>query len=251
MKSSQNPKSFLAIIPARAGSKGIKNKNMTLVNGRPLIQYTLDCSLELKNENIKIAISSNDENLLNFINNNGYHKSCSFISRPHHLCQDHSTCEEAVLHSIDFFRGKRLPANKTFDYIILLQPTSPLRTADTIKKCIEQVLKTSASSLVSVCKTKHSPYKMVRINKKGEMEPVCGVKDYLTKSRQELPDVFIPNGAVYIVKTDIFVKTKSFFHKDTQLYVMPDRESIDIDTMQDVYDVERIMIDKIKVVDGA
>ncbi len=250
-------KRILAIIPARGKSKGIPLKNIHPVNGKPLIYYTIEaakgvpkklfCEVYEEYEEYEkpiimdVVVSSDDDRILSYAKDNGV----SIIKRPEEISGDSSICEEVVTHCIKEYKKKAIK----FDYIMLLQPTSPLRGSEIITRCIEQLNKfKSHSSLITVFKNEHSPYKAVKLNKKGELESAFGVKEYLTRSRQELPETFMPNGAVYIVETELFMSTKSFFHKDTQLFIMDREQSVDIDTLADVDKVEEYMRKKETVI---
>lgn len=276
---------ILVIIPARGGSKGIPKKNLALLNGKPLLQYTIDAAKKAsvsdmvafgipESEYTKpridtVIVSSDYKEILEYVSGYGYldqngdYKVIKYLvpelvkaniyhdgaypyhgpttyamARPAEISTDASLCEDVVLHVLKNYKPqgymRPVKASDVFEYIMLLQPTSPLRDASIITKCIEQLHTYKASSLITVKKMEDSPYKAIRFDEKGNLGPVMGIKEYLTKSRQELPECFIPNGAVYIVKTDLFLKTRSFFHKDTQLFIMDKERSLDIDTPKDL-----------------
>ena len=137
-------KKFLAIIPARGGSKRLPRKNVLDLCGKPLIAYTIEAALKSKYID-KVIVSSDDEEILNISSNFG----ADIIKRPIDLANDTATTIDAIKHTIDNFEN--------YDYIVLLQPTSPLRNEKHIDEAIELLEKKKADAVVSVCEMEHSP----------------------------------------------------------------------------------------------
>ncbi len=213
-------KSILAIIPARGGSKGIPRKNIIDVAGKPLIAWTIE---EAKKSRYidRLVLSSDDEEIMAVVKQWG----CEVpFRRPARLAQDDTPGIEPVLHSIAELPG--------YDYIVLLQPTSPLRIAADIDGCIEGCVRESANCCVSVCEPDKSPYWMFQINKQGKLEPL--IKKEVAKRRQDLPAVYVLNGAVYVAKVEWLLRAKSFLTEETLAYKMPKERSIDIDNQTDL-----------------
>ncbi|MEZ2718666.1 acylneuraminate cytidylyltransferase family protein [Niallia circulans] len=215
-----NNKKLLAIIPARGGSKGVPRKNIRKLAGKPLIVWTIEAGKQSKYID-RIIVSSEDEEILQVAKE--YGEDIAF-ERPKSLAEDHTPGIDPVLHAIEKLAD--------YQYVILLQPTSPLRAIEDIDGCIEKLLTTGASSCVSVTVPDKSPYWMYTLQKNGAMEPLIPQVELLPR-RQDLPIVYALNGAVYIAKIDWLKRTKSFITEETIGYVMPKIRSYDIDTEED------------------
>jgi N-acylneuraminate cytidylyltransferase len=216
-----NQKSILAIIPARGGSKGIPGKNIKKVHGKPLIGWIIEAG---KNASYidRLILSSDDPQIIKVATALGC--EVPFI-RPSSLAQDHSSSNEVVFHAL-----KKIPG---YDYVMMLQPTSPLTSSGDIDGCIEFCISTGSSAVVSVTKPGKSPYWMFNIDEKAILSPMMGEK-YLQMRRQNLPETVSPNGAIFMAKTDFFLKHKTFYYKSTRGFGMPFDRSIDIDTAYDL-----------------
>ncbi len=218
--------SVIAIIPARGGSKGIPNKNLALLAGKPLIQYTIDAVQRSKSVS-DIFISSDDPEIIDFCESLGVNVP---YRRPPELAMDHSSIIDAVLHALDWLQqNTSLPEN-----IILLQPTSPLRTVDDIDGAIELFLKTPTDSLISVHRMIEHPYECLKLENGGW--------DFLAKPATKAPrrqdyqeDYFYINGAIYLAKTAFLMRERSFVVEGmTGLYFMNPANGVDIDDMFDL-----------------
>lgn len=214
-------KNFLAIIPARGGSKGIPRKNIRLLAGRPLIAWTLEAAQKSRYID-RIILSSEDPEIIAA----GRSLGCEvpFI-RPSELAQDDTPGIEPVLHAI-----RALP--EKYDFIVLLQPTSPLRSAEDIDGCIEQCFRHKALSCVSVTEVEQNPYWMYQLDSGMKMIPLIPEPGTILR-RQDLPEVYALNGALYIAATRFVTDHRSFFSPDTVAYIMPKQRSIDIDEEKD------------------
>ena len=209
-------KTFLAIIPARGGSKRLPRKNVLDLCGKPLIAYTIEAALKSEYIN-KVIVSSDDEEILNISSNFG----ADIIKRPIDLANDTATTFDAIKHTIENV--------EKYDYIVLLQPTSPLRNEKHIDEAIELLEKKKADAIVSVCEMDHSPLWSNTLPNDGNMSNF--LKDeILNKRSQDLEKYYRLNGAIYICKTEKLIENKSFFLKDNIFAYKMDRESsIDID----------------------
>ena len=214
-------KSVLAIIPARGGSKGIPKKNVKLLAGKPLIAWTIQEAKKSKYID-RLILSSEDEEIIRIAKEWGC--EVPFV-RPAELAKDDTPGIEPVLHAMKALDEK-------YDYVVLLQPTSPLRLVDDIDRCIETCVSSSAPSCVSVTEVNQHPYLMYKIDKKGSLEPFRDQKNEIHR-RQDLPLVYILNGAVYVSKTNRIEKTRAFVMPETIAYIMPKERSYDIDTELD------------------
>ena len=224
---------ILAVIPARGGSKGIPNKNIISVGGKPLMSWTIEAALASKHVT-KTIVSSDSQVILDVAESAG----AVALKRPSALATDEAGSEGLVVHALE----SEVQDAKTYDYVMLLQPTSPLRDATEIDRAVEQLQKSSAKALISVSIPEHTPYKAFKLNSNGYLE---GLVDNNTPfmRRQDLPQTFMPNGAIYIIEIEQFLKTTSLFCEDgTVAYEMSREKSVDVDTVEDVRRIERTMI---------
>ena len=223
---------IFGIIPGRKGSKGVLNKNIRKINGKPLISYSIEAALE--SEYIKkVVVSSDSDEILEIAGSYGVES----IKRPEHLAQDDSTTVDVVKHVLDVFNE----SNKYFpEILVLLQPTSPLRDSNDIDEAIKMFLKDGdADALISVSKYNHNPLWSFKIEN-NFLSPANDEK-FLNKRRQELPELFLPNGAIYIIKTRKFLEKNSFVMKKTKAFIMSEEKSMDIDTELDLKLVKCLM----------
>ena len=227
-------KTFLAIIPARGGSKRLPRKNILDLCGKPLISWSIEAALKSKYIS-KVVVSSDDEEILNISSNFG----ADIIKRPYELANDTATTFDAVKHTIDNFEN--------YDYIVLLQPTSPLRNEKHIDEAIELLEEKQADAIVSVCEMDHSPLWSNTLPKDGNMSNF--LKDeILNKRSQDLEKYYRLNGAIYICKTEKLIENKSFFLKDNIFAYKMDRESsIDIDEEIDFKIAEILIKERIGI----
>jgi len=227
---------FLAVIPARAGSKGVIRKNIKPLNGVPLIFYTLDTVRSiLSDENI--CITTNDFDLVELVKEEK-NMLVPFI-RPDELATDDAGTYEVLLHALDYYASK----GKIFDAIILLQPTSPLRTEQNIKEAIDLYLTDNFDMVVSVKEAKSNPYFTLFEE---------SVEGFLTQSksgnysrRQDCPKVYEYNGAIYIINVESLKKSRMNKFSRIKKYIMSDEASFDIDTPFDWKIVEMILRSKL------
>ncbi|MDE3740186.1 acylneuraminate cytidylyltransferase family protein [Pseudomonas resinovorans] len=217
----------LAVIPARGGSKGIPRKNIHPLNGWPLIKYTIDAALAAASLS-RVVVSTDDQEIASISEKLG----SEVLIRPEEFSTDEAPGVAPVLHAIEVLKG--------FDYVVLLQPTSPLRSAWDIDAAIESCINLDAPACVSVCKAEKSPYWMYWVNN-CRMEPVLISDPENNYRRQDLAVAYALNGAIYVAKTDWLLKRKSFLSDETVAYEMPVQRSIDIDTGLDLLFCEFLM----------
>ena len=215
-----NHKSFLAIIPARGGSKRLPRKNLLELNGKPLISWSIEAGQKSKYID-EVIVTSDDDEILTVSKKCG----CKVIKRPPELASDLSTTFEAIEHVIN--------STKKYDYIVLLQPTSPLRTAVNIDEAIELLETKNADAIVSVSETEHSPLWCNILPEDGSMKGF--LKSELKNVRsQDLPVFYRLNGAIYIIKCENLLDEKTFMIDENIFsYVMSASASIDIDSELD------------------
>ena len=224
-------KTFLAIIPARGGSKRLPRKNVLDLAGKPLIAWSIESGLK-SNYIDKVIVTSDDEETLNI----SKRFSASIIQRPDELASDTATTFDAIKHTIEHI--------EQYDYIVLLQATSPLRNEKQIDEAIELLEQKNADAVVSVCEMDHSPLWANTLNESLSMEGF--LKDeVLNKRSQDLQKYYRLNGAIYICKTEKLLEEKSFFLKENIFAYKMDRESsVDIDEEIDFKMAEIIMENK-------
>ncbi|OGV13388.1 MAG: acylneuraminate cytidylyltransferase [Stygiobacter sp. RIFOXYA2_FULL_38_8] len=215
-----NGKTVLAIIPARGGSKGIPRKNIKMLAGKPLIAWTIEEGKKSKYID-RFILSSEDEEIIKVAKEWGC--EVPFI-RPKELAQDETPGIVPVIHTINILTEK-------YDYVCLLQPTSPLRKVWHIDKCIEKCINMETSSCIGVQEVDKHPYLMHKINKLGSLEPLFK-KVQLTR-RQDADKIYAVNGAIYFAKSDFILNQKSFVGQNTSAFLMDKISSIDIDDMSD------------------
>jgi CMP-N-acetylneuraminic acid synthetase len=226
---------ILAIIPARAGSKGLPRKSILPLNNIPLIIHTFD-SAKKSNKINKIIVNSNDIDVIKLAKEN----NIEYLIRPEELATDESSLIGVILHTLkELEKQKYVP-----DVIVILQPTSPLRLTEDIDKAIELFLNNKFDSLVSMKKMEH-PIQWCFKKKGNKIEAIEGLEK-LKKRRQDLEETYCPNGAIYIISYNKFIEKKSLYTEDMGMYLMPHERSIDIDTKFDLDLCEFILKDIIK-----
>ena len=226
-------KKILAIIPARGGSKGIPRKNIRVLAGKPLIAYSIEAALKSKYIN-KVVVSTDDKEIAEVAKKYG----AEVIKRPKELARDESPTIDAIFHVLDSLKDE----NYIPDMIILLQPTSPLRSIDDIDNAIGLFLNNDCEAVVGVREDIHL-YWSFKIER-SYLKPVFD-KKYLKMGRQELPKLYLPNGAIFISTPTILRKYNGFYCNKTLPYIMPVERSIDIDDEKDFIFAE-ILIKKLR-----
>ena len=210
-------KKYIAVILARGGSKRLPKKNLKNLKGKPLIAYTILSALKCKYID-EIIVSSDDEKISKLSKKYGV----KIVKRPKYLSGDYAKSSDALIHV--------LKDNLTFDYVILLQPTSPLRNEKHISAAIRILEKKRADALISVYKDKANPNWSNFLPKNFSMENFFKKKS-LDKKNYNFNNYYRLNGAIYICKINKFLKEKSFFlKKNIYAFEMSQEESIDIDT---------------------
>jgi len=209
-------RTFLAIIPARGGSKRLPRKNVLDLVGKPLIAWSIEAGLNSEYID-KIIVTSDDKEILDISTRFG----ADTINRPDELASDTATSFDAVKHTLENI--------ESYEYVVLLQPTSPLRSFKHINEAIELLESKNADAVISVCEMDHSPLWSNTLDDSLSMKEF--LKDeVLNKRTQDLKVYYRLNGAIYICKTDKLLKEKSFFLKDNIFAYKMDRESsVDID----------------------
>jgi len=213
-------KTILAIIPARKGSKRLKNKNVKIFCGKPLVYWSLLCA---KSSNFidKIVVSSDDDEVLKFAKLNGFK---DLIKRPAKLSKNNTQMIDVVLHTISLFSN--------FDIVILLQPTSPLRRSVDVDMSIKKMIKSKSKSCVSIIESKINPIFLYKINSKGKLLVNNHNNSYDTNKNLK-NNFYRISGDIYISFLDQLKEKKTFFTRNTSTYLMPEIYSSDIDNVND------------------
>lgn len=211
--------SILAVIPARGGSKGVPGKNIRPAGGKPLIAWTIGAAQNSKYLD-RTILSSDDPAIIDVARKLGC--DAPFIREPG-LAMDDTPGIEVVIDALN-----RCPG---FDCVVLLQPTSPLRTGEDIDNAVERCIAMGAPACVSVCAAQESPYWMFTLDSDTRLNPL--LPGNTIARRQDLPQVYSLNGAVYVARVEWLVRQRSFLTPETIAYEMPRERSLDIDTEAD------------------
>lgn len=222
--------SLLVLIPARGGSKGVPRKNVRLLAGKPLIAWTIETARQAQGVD-RIVVSTEDEEIARVAREFGAETP---FMRPDALAQDSTPGMDVVFHALD-----SLPA---YDDILLLQPTSPLRTAEDIDAIVRQRAEQNAPAAVSVSEVAHPPEWMYRLDGSTQLQPLVDTPP--PARRQDAVPVYTLNGALYLARVSWLVEQRSFVSAQTLGYVMPAERSADIDTPLDWRWVEFLMKEK-------
>ncbi len=225
----------LGLIPARGGSKEVPRKNIRPLAGKPLIVYTIEAALQSQHR-LRVVVSTDDQAIAETARAAG--ADAPFL-RPPELARDETPMLPVLQHAIKYLKQEE---GYYPNMVILLQPTSPLRTTEHIDQAIELFLETRANSVVSLCKVEHSPYWMKIIDVEGRVSSfVKSNKEYIR--RQDLPKVYRLNGAIFVTEPDIIMNEGRVLGDDTRAYIMEPEDSIDVDTELD-FELAELIIKK-------
>jgi len=231
-------KSILGIIPARGGSKGLPRKNIKLLLNKPLIAWTIEEAKKSKYLD-RIIISTDDEEIAKISESFG--AEVPFM-RPQQLAQDSTPSYEVIKHCIEYFHQKM---NVSYDYIALLEPTSPLRETSDIDNSIELLINNkSATSIVSIAQLDKIDLNYIFSVKEQflispfENNPNFSVKH---KTRQEMEKLYFPDGTIYISETYEYLNKKTFYHEKTLAYIVDKYKSYEIDDILDFIIIETLL----------
>ena len=230
-----NEKSVFAIIPARAGSKGLPKKNISPLAGKPLIAWTIETAKKSKYID-RCIVSTDDENIAKVAKL--YSCEVPFI-RPKHLAQDNSATMDVILHALKYFLNKSIK----FDYVILLEPTSPLRDSNDIDIALSKLDKNrkKADSIVGVSRVESAhPIFDIKVKKDGLIQPYIG-KSFNILRRQDIEELYFFEGSIYISDVEVLLKKNNFYHERTMPYIVPRWKSLEIDEMVDLITAEAII----------
>ncbi|WP_369769515.1 cytidylyltransferase domain-containing protein [Flavobacterium sp. WC2416] len=217
---------ILGIIPARGGSKGVPGKNIKLLNGKPLFQFTSEIALKSKYLT-DLILSSDDNQIISVAESLGV--KAPFI-RPTALAEDQTPTIDVIIHALEWYENQGI----FFDAVCLLQVTSPFRTLVFLDKAIEKFIASGCDSLVSVQKVPHeyNPHWTFEVNPEGNLKIATGEEKIISR-RQDLPEAYHRDGSIYIMKTEVLLKQHSLYGRSTSFIESTPELYINIDTLAD------------------
>lgn len=214
-------KDTLFVIPARGGSKGVPGKNVKLLNGKPLICYSIDYARKFTSDD-NICVSTDDEGIIKIVEDYGLKVP---FTRPSKLATDNANTNDVLLHAYNFYSTSR------FDKIVLLQPTSPFRKEESLKEALN-IYSRDVDMVVSVFETESNPYYVLFEENTDGLLYKCKKSD--KTRRQDLPKVYELNGSIYLINVKSLLEKKAIGNFTTIKKVLMDKlHSTDIDTPMD------------------
>ncbi|CAH6817463.1 cytidylyltransferase domain-containing protein [Vibrio splendidus] len=222
-------KKFIGLITARGGSKGLPRKNVLPLNGMPLIGLTINAAKQCDLVS-DVYVSTDDEEIAEVSKAFG----AKVIPRPAELASDTASSIDVVSHTITWLENQAV----TCENMVLLQPTSPLRTSEHLNNALIQYMDNNASFVISVFEPTHTPIKSYIQQSDGSIQGLYSDEAPYMR-RQELPKAFQPNGAIYAFSVTEFKKINHFPRNNVFPFIMSEAESADIDTIEDFKLVEK------------
>lgn len=222
---------FVALITARGGSKGLPRKNVLSLNGLPLIGWTIQAAMQSSYIG-RVFVSTDDLEIATVSKKFG----AEIIQRPSELASDTASSIDVVSHAINWFRENDVVCQD----IVLLQPTSPLRTYKHLNEAIELYKSKPSNFVISVFEPEQTPIKSYIENDDGTISGLYS-EEAPYKRRQDLPRSFQPNGAIYAFSIGEFQRNHNFPKTNVFPYLMPVEFSLDIDTFEDLVKAEQIL----------
>ncbi len=229
---SVNNHPVLALVPARGGSKGIKNKNLALVAGRSLVWHTLRAAQGAPAVDA-IWLSSDDGEILRV----GLEVGVQVLQRPSELATDQASAVDVVQHFLDTLPEDLVAQDPV---VVYLQPTSPLRNAQHIGEVLDLMQRSAAASVMSVVEQRHSPFKSFKLDGQGRLQSLFD-ETLSNARRQDLPATYLPNGAIYAFLASEFKARGGFPSNGGVPYLMSEVDSVDVDTPDDLARVHALI----------
>jgi len=231
-------KKVVAIIPARSGSKGVKDKNIKLLNGVPLIKYTIDFAISSKLIDY-VIVSTDSEKYAKIAKDLG--ATVPFI-RPSYLAQDDSKGIDVILHALEWVQNNL----ENVGFCLTLQPTSPFRIIEDLDEIKNIYKKEGAKSIVSVCEIDHPIEWVFKITENLELRNLLGAEEIIA-NRQMSEKCYRLNGAYYFASISFLLKNRTYMHNNTKAFIMPKIRSFDIDTELDFQLAEYLLKSNFKI----
>ena len=227
-------KKILCTICARGGSKGVKGKNFKMINGKPLLAYTIETAVKSALFD-HIVVSSDSEEIQKVAVEYGAEV---FFTRPADLATDTAAKIPVIRHA---FTKSEKHYNENYDILVDLDATSPLRTVEDIKACIDLLIEKKAENVITAMPSRRSPYfNLIERNAGGRWDVSKKLAEPIVR-RQDAPACYDMNASIYVWTRDSILKNDEVFNPTTELYVMPEERSIDIDSELDFQFVEFLL----------
>jgi CMP-N,N'-diacetyllegionaminic acid synthase len=217
---------IMGLITARGGSVGVPRKNIRDVAGKPLIAWSIQAARD-SGVLSRVIVSTDDQEIADVSMKWG--AEVPFM-RPAELARDNSPHVPVILHAMDWIA---VHESSCPEYIMLLQPTSPLRTSEDIRAATELAVERKAAAVVSVSETRAHPWFMKKMDAEGRIEDFTAKPEGYLR-RQDFPPVYVVNGAIYITRWNVMREQQTFTPAGTYGYVMPAERSLDVDTDLDI-----------------
>ena len=214
---------YLGLIPAREGSKGVKNKNIHSLGGKPLIQHTFE-KAKISSLLSDVHLSSDSNKIIEFSKNYGVK---SLYKRPSSISGDKATAIEVIMYHINWLKKNK---NILVENIVYLQPTSPIRKNNLIDKVLKKYESKNSISLVTICECSQHPYETIKIVKEKIVE-FYNLKSF--SRRQDFPKYYFITGSIYVFNVENLIKTKKIINSNTDYYLTSIEEGLDIDNLLD------------------
>lgn len=231
-------KKILGVITARGGSKGIPGKNIKLLAGKPLIAYTIEATKRSQCLT-RCILSSDDAEIIKVAKQYG---ADAPFTRPAELARDNSGSVEVVQHALSWLKKNE---KQEFDYLMILQPTSPFRAAEDIDQCVKKIVNTGADSVMSMKELVDFSAKKLKRIENDLILPWLDDEGGWTAPRQSLEKVYKRNCAIYLTKAELIMKG-DLFGKVSRPYLMSEERSLDINQPADFESAE-FWVKKIKL----
>lgn len=222
---------FISVIPARSGSKGLKNKNIYPINNKTLISYTFK---QIKESKLKNSYVLTNSKLIKKIASK--YKINNQYVRPNSVSKSTSSLIDTIYHFFNWTEKKKI----FFDYLMVLQPTSPLRSYQDINKSIDIIRKKKCKSLFSISESLEHPYETINVKKKKWKYVLKKSKNFYRRQDFDIKSYFI-NGAIYIIHRDLIKKRKTYDKNNHSLLYMPKSRSLEINDIEDIKIIEPIL----------
>ena len=222
---------FIALIPARGGSKGLKNKNLLKINNRSLVEIAIDNALSSKLIS-KVYLTSDSRKILDV----GSKKKINNIFRPKKYSSDKASSKDVISHFLTLMNISEIINN----YIVYIQPSSPLLKSEHIDNAIRLIKKKNSNCLISCYRSESEKFfKSLQMNFSGKIIPTFK-KNFLYTNRQSFKDIYIPNGCIFIFKIEKNFLKKYIDYDDCIPYIMKHNDVIDINNKEDFLKAKKI-----------
>lgn len=218
----------LGVIPARGGSKGIPRKNLADIAGKPLLQYTIDSAVDADSRLSPVVVSTEDDEIAAVAESLG--AQVPFL-RPEELSSDTAPSIDVVRHAVEQIEHQM---ELTFDWVMLLQPTTPFRSSDDIVGALDLAGGSDCDSVISVFRAFDSHPARIKRIVDGYLEPFCVPEEEGTRRQDLEPPAYARNGAIYLTRRDVVMSQGTIWGQRMRAYEMPEKRSINIDTPLDL-----------------